>query len=162
MFRVEASRRDIIRDRERIERILNRHANTCATYSKWVRCIREYVRRKSRWCQGTVPEPAHVLEITEKLEVLAADFAVKRAVEIFTVYWGHCRRESVIVKELFARRKAEPRHILRVVLYVWERVWCWRQSTVIKLWLINKVCDAPSKVARLKISSSKKGRSVDL
>src|SRR5207237_5155955 len=46
-LRVCSSRRGVIRHREWIKRILNRHANaiTGAAYPKGVNCIREYVRR---------------------------------------------------------------------------------------------------------------------
>ena len=160
--RVRSSWGRVIRHREWIERILNRHADARGTYSKGVKCIREYVRHKSSGPQGAVKETAHVFEVTKKLQVLLANFGLERAVEVFTVHRGHCRCESGEVKKLLPPRQTKPRHILRVVLYVWERVWCWGQRVVIELWLVNKVSDAPSKIGRPKITTSKKWRSVDV
>src|SRR5437870_2346782 len=157
-FRVESARRSIIWGYEWIERILNRHANAFAAYSEWMGRVREYIRHKWNRRQSAVPETPHIFEITKKLQVLPINFAVERAVEVFTVHRGHCRCESGEVKELLPPRQTKPRHILRVVLYVWERMWRWCQRAVIKLWLVNKVSDAPSKIARPKITTPKKWR----
>src|SRR5262245_5620264 len=88
----------IVRCCKRIERILNRNANARKTYPKWMSCIRKYVRRKRRRHKSAIPERAHVFEISKKLQILAADFSVERAVEVFTVNRGHCWRESGVVK----------------------------------------------------------------
>jgi hypothetical protein len=127
---------------------LNRHANAFAAYSEWTGRVREHIRRKSRRLQGAIPETPHVLEITKKLQVLAQNFAVERAVEVFTIHWNHCRCESGEVKELFAPRKTILRHILRIAFYIWKRVRRRSTSTAIKLWLVNKISNAPGKVAR--------------
>jgi hypothetical protein len=66
--------------------------------------IKKYLRKWLRR-QGAVPETAHVLEITKKLQVLAANFSVERAVEVFTIHRGHCWRESVNVERLLRSRK---------------------------------------------------------
>src|SRR6266487_4766781 len=83
---IRSSGRGVIRHSERIERVLNRHANALETYPKWVSCIREYVRRKRGRHQRAVPEGAHILKITEKLQVLAVNFAIERAIQVFTVH----------------------------------------------------------------------------
>ena len=70
--------------------------------------------------QGAVPETAHVLEVGKELQILIAYFVVERAVEVFTVDWGHCRCESGVVKELLRSRKTGERHVLRVVRYIWK------------------------------------------
>src|SRR5438132_8446497 len=114
-LRIHSSLGGVIRHCEWIERILNRHANARGTYPKGMICIREHVWRKSSRRQGAVEETAHVFEITKKLQVLAANFGVERAVEVFTVHRGHCRCESVEVKEPFVQRKTGERHVLRVV-----------------------------------------------
>src|SRR5437667_11896177 len=87
MSRVKSSGRRIIRNGERIEWILNRYTNAFATYSEWMSCIREYVWRKRGRHQRAVPERAHVLKITEKLQVLAVNFAIYRAIQVFTIHW---------------------------------------------------------------------------
>ena len=73
-------------------------------------CIREYIRRKWSRRQGAVPETAHVFEVGKELQVLVQKFVVERAVEIFTVHWGHCRCESGEVKELLRPRQTGERH----------------------------------------------------
>src|SRR6266576_1200119 len=92
-LRIRSSRRDVIGHCERVERILNRHANADGTYPKGVSCIREYVRDKRSRRLRAVPERAHVLEVSKELQILVANFVVERAVEVFTVHWGHCRRK---------------------------------------------------------------------
>src|SRR5205823_6134610 len=154
MFWVKSSRRRIIRDCEWIERILNRHANAFATYSECMSCIREYVPIWSRR-QGPVPETAHVLEITKKLQVLLINFAVERPIEVFTVHRGHCRCESEEVKELLPPRKTKPRHILRIAFYIWKGVRRRGPCPAIKLWLVNKISDTPGKIARPIINTTK-------
>src|SRR5438034_6446191 len=104
---------------------------------------------------GAVPGPTHVLESTKKLQVLAQNFAVERAVEVFTIHWNHCRCESGEVKELFAPRKTILRHILRIALYIWKGVRRRSPRAAIKLWLVNKISDAPGKIARPIISTTK-------
>ena len=99
-------------DHRTIERILNGYTNTCAAYSEWVSCIREYVRRKLHGAEGAVPETAHILEVGKQLQVLTVDFAIKRAVEVFTVHWRHRWCESVLVKELLPSRKGRLQTIL--------------------------------------------------
>src|SRR5437588_12613536 len=122
--------------------------------------VREYVWRKRRRCPGAVPETAHVLEVGKQLQVLTVDFAIKRAVEVFTVHRRHRRRESVLVKELLATRKGRSQTILadnrwqgcsagfgfgrEIRLIVRRRSQC----GAMKLWLVNKVSDTPGKVAR--------------
>src|SRR5262249_52256572 len=68
-LRVKPSRRNIIRDREWIERILDRHADAIAAYSEWMCCIREYIRRKRNRRPRVIPEPAHVLEVGEEFQI---------------------------------------------------------------------------------------------
>ena len=68
--------------------------------------------------QGAVPEPAHVLKVGKELQIFVANFVVERAVEVFTVHWGHCRCKSVIVKELLRPRQTGEWHVLRVVGYI--------------------------------------------
>src|SRR5438876_552902 len=81
-------------------------------------------------------------------QLLAQNFAVERAVEVFTVHWSHCRCESGEVKELFAPRKTKLRHILRIAFYIWKGVRRRSPRAAIKLWLVNKISDAPGKIAR--------------
>src|SRR5207245_9434224 len=147
-LRVKSARRRIIRNCEWIERILNRHANAFAAYSKWMSRIREHIRRKWSRRQGAIPETPHVLEVRKQLQILAVNFAVERAVEVFTIHWNHCRCESVVVKELLSPRKTKLRDILRIVLYIWKGVRRRSACTAIKLWLVNKISNAPGKVAR--------------
>ena len=119
-LRIRSSRRGVIGHCEWIERILNRHANARGTYPKGVSCIREYVRRKRSRRLCAVPERAHVLEVSKELQILVANFVVERAVEVFTIHWGHCRCESEEVKELLRPRKTGERHVLRVVRCIWK------------------------------------------
>src|SRR4030095_926177 len=157
MFWVESAGRRIIWDCEWIERILNRHANAFAAYSEWMGRVREHIRRKSRRGQGAIQKTAHVFKITKNLQVLAQNFAVERAVEVFTIHWNHCRCESGEIKELFAPRKRRQQTIFTdkisdgigrnaVGIHLAVRRRC--TSTAIKLWLVNKISNASCKVAR--------------
>ncbi len=158
MFRVKSSRRRVIRDCEWIEGILNRHANACATYSEWMSRIREYIRSKWSRRQGAVPETAHVFEVSKKLQVLIANFAVERAVEVFTIHWGHCRCESVEVKELVASRgRLESGAYCGSLRYVWKCVRRGCQRAAVKARLVNEVSDTSGKVARPIIRPTKTG-----
>ena len=115
--------------------------------------------------QAPSQKPAHVLEIAKKLQVLAENFAVKRAVEVFTVHWSHRRCESVVVKELLAPRKT-LQHIGRQSLRsrvgsAFGKIADVRrrsQRAAIKLWLVNKISDTPGKVARPIIKTTKTGK----
>src|SRR2546423_4347717 len=120
-------------------------------------CIREYIRRKWNRRPGAVPETAHVFEITKKLQVLLINFAVERPIEVFTVHRGNCRCESGEVKKLFAPRQTKLRHILRIALYIWKGVRRRGPCPAIQLWLVNKISNAPGKVARAIISTTKTG-----
>src|SRR5437899_5921894 len=59
----------VIRQREWIERILNRHTNPRGTYSKGMYCIREHIRHKSSRRQGAGSETAYVVEISNKVQI---------------------------------------------------------------------------------------------
>src|SRR5215813_10436814 len=146
LFRVKSSRGRIICDCEWIEWILNRHANAFGAYSQWMSCVREYVWRKRRWRPRAVPEPAHVLEITKKLQVLVANFVVQRAVEIFTIDWGHRWCESVDVEELLRPRQTGERHVLWIAFHIWKGVRRRTPRTAVKARLVNEVSDMPGKV----------------
>ena len=65
-----------------------------------------------------IPESAHIFEVGKKLQVLVANFAVERAIEIFAVDRGECRSSVCEVKALLFPRKTSKGHILRVVRYV--------------------------------------------
>src|SRR5206468_5572471 len=88
-IRIRSSRGGVIRDCEWIERILNRHADARRADSAGPVSIGKDIRRKWSRRQGAVPETAHVLEVAKELQIFAANFVVERAVEVFTVHWGH-------------------------------------------------------------------------
>ena len=61
-------------------------------------------------------------EVGKELQILVANFAVERAVEILTVHRGHSRCESGEVKSLLRPRQTGERQVLRVVRYIWKGV----------------------------------------
>ena len=89
---------------EGIERVLNWHTYLVAADPQRVSRVGEYVRTKWDRRQGAVPKSARIFEVSEKLHVLAADFAVERAVEILPVGCRNCRCEIREVKGLLFSR----------------------------------------------------------
>src|SRR5437899_10270776 len=107
--------------------------------------VREYIRRKWNRRQSAVPETPHIFEITKKLQVLVQNFAVERAIEVFTVHRGHCRCESGEVKRLLRPRKTGERHILRIVRYMWECVPRGVPRAALQAQVAHNVCDKTGK-----------------
>src|SRR5438552_17471401 len=107
MFWVKSARRSVIRHREWIKRILNRHTDAIDTYSERMSCIREYVRRERGRHLRAVTERAHVLEVGKELHVCVANFVIKRAVQVFTVKWGDGRRVHRDINTLFYTRQPD-------------------------------------------------------
>src|SRR6266550_2786640 len=122
--RIKSSGRRVIRHSEWIEWVLNWYADAIAASDlEGVSCIRPYIRYKWSLRLRAIPESAHIFEVSKKLQVLVANFAVERAIEIFAVDRAHCRRESGVVKTpLLLPRKSVERHVLGVGPHIWKRV----------------------------------------
>jgi hypothetical protein len=56
-------------------------------------CIRPYISKERSRRHGGVPESARIFEVSKKLQVLVANFAIERAIEIFTIDRGDCWSE---------------------------------------------------------------------
>ena len=91
--RIKSSGRGVIRDREWIEWVLNGYGEAKPRGSEpdGVRHIRPYIRCKLNRRLGAIPESARIFEVSKKLQVLVANFAVERAIEIVAVDSGECR-----------------------------------------------------------------------
>src|SRR5262249_22394631 len=98
----ETARRCVVSNRERVERVLRRHADTSRADTERMRSVGVTaavgtaevgpdVRCKRRRRQTTIPVLAEVSEIRKNGEIFVADIAIKRTVEIFPISIGDCR-----------------------------------------------------------------------
>src|SRR5437764_8604656 len=92
--RIKSSRRGGVRHGEWIECVLNGYAEANAPREsdpEGIVHIRPYIRCKLTRRHGGIPESAHILEVSKKLQVLVVNFAVERAIEICAVDRGKRR-----------------------------------------------------------------------
>src|SRR6476620_9727185 len=114
--------RGILPHREWMECVLKRYADAKSPRGsdpEGVHRIRPYIRSKLKLRQGAIPESAYIFEVSKKLQVLSANFAVERAIEIFAVDRGECRGSVREVKALLFPRKTIKGLVLRVARYIW-------------------------------------------